>query len=86
MKKRTSLYIDADLLEKAKRKFNLSQLLEWAIIKALNGELEDLSSAFRVPSRRGPRVQIPPPAWFYFEDLHFKRLLCSYLLLQISDF
>ena len=37
-------------------------------------------------SRRGPGVQIPPPAWFYFEDLHFKRLLCSYLLLQISDF
>ena len=61
MKKRTSLYIDAELLEKAKKKFNLSQLLEWAIIKALNGEFEELNPAFRVPSRRGSRVQIPPP-------------------------
>jgi len=60
MKKRTSVYIDADILAKAKeKKLNLSQLLEKAIKEALNeGDL-----GFRVPSRRGSRVQIPPPAF-----------------------
>ncbi len=38
MKKRTSVYIDADLLAKAKeKKLNLSELLERAIKEALKG-------------------------------------------------
>ena len=59
MKKRTSVYIDAELLEKAKESgINISQLLEKAIQNALNCA----DAGFRVPSRRGSRVQIPPPA------------------------
>ncbi len=51
MKKRTSVYIDKDLLAKAKeKKLNLSQLLEWAIKKALRGEL----SGFKGDSRSPP--------------------------------
>ncbi len=62
MKKRTSVYIDADLLEKAKNAcLNISQLLEAAIQNALNG----VEAGFRVPSRRGSRVRIPPPALIY---------------------
>ncbi|AIY89949.1 type II toxin-antitoxin system CcdA family antitoxin [Geoglobus acetivorans] len=69
MKKRTSLYIDAELLEKAKRKFNLSQLLEWAIIKALNGELEELSPALR-PCPEGVRgFKSRPPHSFSVLEL-----------------
>ena len=48
MKKRTSVYIDVELLEEAKkRKLNLSQLLEWAIDKALNGEINDSDEGLR---------------------------------------
>ncbi|WP_048086335.1 type II toxin-antitoxin system CcdA family antitoxin [Ferroglobus placidus] len=63
MKKRTSAYIDAELLEWAKQnKIKLSQLLEEAI-KSIQNEEKLNSEGFRVPSRRGSRVQIPPPAW-----------------------
>ena len=55
MKKRTSVYIDAELLEEAKkRKLNLSQLLEWAIEKALNGEINDFDEGLR-PCPEGVR-------------------------------
>jgi len=65
MKKRTSVYIDPELLAKAKeKKLNLSKLLEKAIKEALNEE----DPSLRVPSRRGSWVQIPPPA-FYFLTL-----------------
>ncbi|WP_456327108.1 type II toxin-antitoxin system CcdA family antitoxin [Archaeoglobus sp.] len=58
MKRRTSVYIDADLLAKAKeKKLNLSQLLE----KAIREALKEGGSSLKTPSRRGPRVQIPPP-------------------------
>ncbi len=59
MKKRTSVYIDAELLEKAKeKKLNLSQLLEWAIKEALNGKISGYPEGLRTPrpgfnSRRG---------------------------------
>ncbi|WP_457548707.1 type II toxin-antitoxin system CcdA family antitoxin [Archaeoglobus sp.] len=44
MKKRTSLWIDSKLLEKAKeKKINLSQLLEKAIKMALNGKICGMS-------------------------------------------
>ncbi len=60
MKKRTSVYIDPELIKKAKeKKLNLSKLLEKAIKDALN----DGNLGFRVPSRRGSWVQIPPPAF-----------------------
>ena len=47
--------IDAELLEEAKkRKLNLSQLLEWAIDKALNGEINDFDEGLR-PCPEGVR-------------------------------
>jgi len=58
MKKRTSVYIDAELLEKAKeRKLNLSQLLEWAIKEVLNGKKKQSSAGLLIPQSG---VQIPP--------------------------
>lgn len=65
MKKRTSVYIDAELLENAKEnKLNLSQLLEWAIKEALNGELRAFSDNLR-PCPEGVRgfESRPPHEW-----------------------
>ncbi len=62
MKKRTSVYIDADLLEKAKNAcLNISQLLEAAIQNALNG----VEAGFRVPSRRVRGFESLPPHSMY---------------------
>ena len=51
MKKRTSVYIDAELLEFAKREgLNLSKLLETAIIRAKNGANIYIEGACRAPA------------------------------------
>jgi len=58
MKKRTSVYIDPDLLAKAKKKkLNLSKLLEKAIKEALNEENKQSSAGLLIPQSG---VRIPP--------------------------
>jgi len=50
MKKRTTVYIDAELLEFVKKeKINMSQLLEAAIRIVKNGNKEDILGGFGPP-------------------------------------
>ena len=69
MKKRTSVYIDAELLEFAKReKLNLSKLLEEAILSAKNRN----KSVERVTCNRsnpgGGLFSITPTSILYFNS------------------
>ncbi len=80
MKKRTSVYIDAELLEFArKEKIKISQLLESAIKIVKNRNKEDILGGFGPPD---PGSNPGGPVFFFIRKSHVKEF---YRMLQLSN-